>query len=170
MLRAVLYLSIFFTISTIAYNNCAGGKFEATGGLNIASASAQCRQKIMASSKISPELDPSICERGENYQCDIRHFRPNVAAGKFYDNHCLNITNFGKACVAINTYNYNTSTQLQKSEAPDLSEGAPYNRDEASCINTQITNHDIALIQGDGATLEEALYATIEQCRQRSRL
>src|SRR5437868_13253324 len=116
MTRVGIYLAIFTVISTLAFNNCAGGKFETLNATNlVSSASAQCRQKIMATVKVSEISDPSACESAANYQCDLRRFRPEVPSGKSTRRHCVSIAGLGDICIPVDVYNYNTRAQQQQS-------------------------------------------------------
>jgi hypothetical protein len=170
MTRVGIYLAIFFVIAVVAFNNCAG-KFEAVSALNsFSNASAQCRQKIAAAAKIADIADATVCEHSGNYQCDWRRFRPDVNPGKSQETRCVNIAGLGDTCVPVVIYNYNTRAQQQSAVADEMVEGGAYNRDEASCINTQIVSQRVALIQAEGSSLEQALENTVEQCRRRSHL
>jgi hypothetical protein len=169
MTRVGLVFLIFFVISTLAYNNCAGGKFEtinAIGGL-ANGASAQCREKIRSAAKASLTIDPQLCETAANYRCDLRHFRPEVSNGGAETKLCGTIN--AEACVPVQVYNYNTAAQQADAAAEDKAEGGSYNRDEAVCINTQILQQQVAVIQTEGSSVEAALEAALNECRQRSR-
>ncbi|WP_413290438.1 hypothetical protein [Bdellovibrio sp. HCB337] len=164
-----ILLSVLGAIAVVAFNNCSKGFNADTSGI-LNSASAQCRAKVMTSAK-SEELqkNPSLCEDASFYQCDVRRFRPGVGTEQSQGRQCLNIAGLGEACVNVVTYNFDTFNQQQDAEAQDLVEGGAYNRDEASCIHTQIKSRDIAFIHGEGSNLNSAFESALENCRQRSR-
>lgn len=169
MIRFGVVFSIFITISVIAFNNCSSKGFNAIdGATNLAS--AQCRTKMMASAKADLFKDTSLCDNTANYQCDLRHFRNGVGYAQVRDTVCVNLSDVGETCVPVNVFNFDTSAQQQTASADELIEGGSYNRDEVSCINTQITTQQIPVIQEEGASVAEALERSIASCRQRSAL
>lgn len=156
-------------VSAVAFNNCSGG-FTAIDPVDQIEASSQCRTKIINSSKaIVTAMDPAVCEKAENYQCDLRHFRKGVGSDHQENHQCADIAGMGETCVAVSVYNYDTTAQQLVADASQLIEGGSYNRDEVSCINTKVVSHQIALVQAEGNDLATALEKTIEGCRQRSR-
>jgi hypothetical protein len=170
MTRAGIVFAILFSTSVVAFNNCAGNGFNAPGALDSAGlGSSQCRTKVISSAKTELFSNPSLCESAANYQCDLRRFRKGVGTEQKHDIQCAQIAGIGEACIPVVTYNFDTTTQQQTAEASELIEGGSYNRDEVSCINTQITSQHIALIQVEGASVPETLEKSIETCRQRSR-
>lgn len=168
MIRVGIVTTIFFAISVIAFNNCSSTGFNAVGeSINLAS--SQCRTKIMNSAKAELFLDGSLCENAANYSCDLRHFRQGVGTARSQQTLCQQVAGIGEACVPVSVYNFDTSAQQQSAEASQLVEGGSYNRDEASCINTQVVAQQIPVIQEEGSTVAEALERSIASCRQRSR-
>lgn len=168
MIRVGIVTTIFFAISVIAFNNCSSTGFNVVeNALN--SASSQCRAKIMNSAKAELFLDGSLCENAANYACDLRHFRKGVGMARSQQTICQQIAGVGEACVPVSVYNFDTSDQQQTAEASQLVEGGSYNRDEASCINTQIVAQQIPVIQEEGSSVADALERSIASCRQRSR-
>ncbi len=165
MRRWIIY-AILFGVSVIAFNNCSGG-FEVLE--SVGRVSAQCLQKLRTSQKLNGSFDPVICENPENYQCDIRRFRKGVGHQTQQDQQCADIAGIGETCVAVTTFNFDTSQQEIFAEPADLVEGGSYNRDEISCMNTQITDHKIAVVQAEGSRLVDTLESTILNCRARSR-
>lgn len=124
----------------------------------------------MNSAKAELFGDASACESAANYACDLRHFRRGVGQATEQKTSCTSIAGIGDACVAVTVYNYDTTAQQRTADAIELAEGGAYNRDEASCINTQIKIQNISVIQEEGSTVAEALERSIASCRQRSRL
>lgn len=169
MIRVGIVSTIFFAISVIAFNNCSSTGFNAVeNSINLAS-SSQCRTKIMNSAKAELFQDGALCENAANYACDLRHFRKGVGSAHSQETSCQQIAGLGEACVAVSVYNFDTSAQQQTAEASQLVEGGSYNRDEASCINTQVIAQQVPVIQEEGSTVAEALERSIASCRQRSR-
>jgi hypothetical protein len=169
MIRAWIVFGILFAISMIAFNNCSSKGFDIPAAESSNSTSSQCRTKIISSAKAEIYSTPSLCESAANYQCDLRRFRKNIGSGKKQEIQCAQIAGFGEACVPVVVYNFDTTIQQESAEARDLVEGGAYNRDEVSCINTQITSQNIALIQTEGSSVAETLEKSFETCRQRSR-
>jgi|GEM_PF-6861459 hypothetical protein len=164
--KRIVYFLCFLVV-IIAFNNCSGG-FTAIDVVDIASTSSQCREKIVqkaASLAVAPEL----CENPINYQCDLRHFRPGVGSETSQAVYCVNVAGMGEACIPVNIFNYDTSAQQKDAEAAQMVEGGSYNRDEVSCVNTQVTTRGISMIQAEGNTVSSTLETAIDSCRQRSR-
>ena len=159
--------SLMALTTTVAFNNCSGG-FTAIDTTDLSTASSQCREKIK--NKVTDvAMDPALCESPLNYQCDVRHFRKGVGNEAGQAVHCTDIAGLGETCVAVNIFNYDTTAQQKTATAAELVEGGSYNRDEVSCINTQIISRNIAMIQSEGDSFASTLEKTIENCRQRSR-
>lgn len=168
MIRVGIVTTIFIAISVIAFNNCSSTGFNA-GENALNSASSQCRTKIMNSAKAELFGDGSLCENAANYACDLRHFRKGVGTARAQQTLCSQVAGLGEACVPVAVYNFDTALQQQGAEADQLVEGGAYNRDEASCINTQIVSQQVPVIQEDGSSVAEALERSVASCRQRSR-
>lgn len=134
-----------------------------------ASSSSQCRTKIINAAKSQALIDPSVCENPANYQCDLRRFRLAIGHETTSEHQCSNIAGIGEVCVNVVIYNFDTSEQLKTAEVAEAFEGGAYNRDEAVCINTQVTAQGIVVVQGEGPTVTDALEKSIESCRQRNR-
>lgn len=168
MTRWGLLFSVLGIIAMVAFNNCSNGFNADTSMATLMS--AQCRTKLVNSAKSEDlENNPALCEDASFYQCDLRRFRPGVGEGQSQGRQCLNVAGLGEACINVVTYLFDTQSQQQSAEAIDLVEGGAYNRDEVSCIHTQIKNRDIAFVHGEGSTLNEAFEKSLENCRQRSR-
>lgn len=168
MFRVGIVTSIFIAISAIAFNNCSSTGFNlAENAIN--SASSLCRTKIIASAKAEIFNGGALCENAANYACDLRHFRKGVGTARSQEKTCTNIAGLGETCVPVSVYNFDTSAQQQTADASELVEGGAYNRDEVSCINTQIISQQVPVVQEEGSTVAEALERSIASCRQRSR-
>lgn len=165
-LKRVVY-GLLFLVTVVAYNNCSS-QFSLLESIQTSTASSQCRQAIVAKAASIP-VDFNLCENPANYSCDIRHFRKGVGSVSSKAQQCANIAGMGEACVPVNIFNYDMTSQQETAAADELVEGGSYNRDEVSCINTKVKTRDIATIQEEGNTLAETLERTIEVCRQRSR-
>lgn len=169
MLRVGIVTTIFIAISVIAFNNCSSAGFNVPQS-SLSSASSQCRAKIMNSAKAELFQDDALCEKAANYSCDLRHFRKGVGTLRSQQTICQQIAGIGEACVPVSIYNFDTTVQQQTAEAAQLVEGGAYNRDEATCINTQVmAQPQIPAIQEEGSSVAEALERSIASCRQRSR-
>jgi hypothetical protein len=169
MTRFAILFGILSFISLLAFNNCSGGfKMENPAGVS-ASSSSQCRTKVINAAKSQALPDASVCENPANYQCDLRRFRMAVGHERTSEQQCSNIAGMGEVCINVIIYNFDTSEQSKSAEASEVFEDGAYNRDEAVCINTQVTTQGILVVQGEGSSVTEALEKSIESCRQRNR-
>lgn len=169
MARWGLIFSVMFGICMLAFNNCSNGFRIDEPLAGSTTANSQCRQKIMSAAKSEIIKNASLCESPVNYHCDLRRFRPGVGTATTQEVQCPTLAGLGEACISVTVYNFDTSRQLASAETRDSNEGGSYNRDEASCINTQITSQHVALIQAEGDSVNEAFEKSLELCRQRSR-
>lgn len=168
MIRWTLSLGVSFLIALVAFNNCSSGGFQSTELASVAAGNAQCLAKIISSAK--PELfQASLCENTDHYRCDLRKFRAGAGHHRTQGMTCVTLAGFGEVCVPVTAYHFDTAPQQLSAEAEDLVEGGAYNRDEVLCYNTQITEHNIPLVQAEGESVAEALEKSLETCRQRSR-
>lgn len=167
---ARVFSGVFILIVLVAFNNCSGG-FHAENSIAVLnSTTSQCRLQTIHQAKTSPLSDPSVCEKEAHYRCDFRSFRPQRRPAEIREIQCLTLHEREDFCVPVVTFNYDTSAQSLVAEPEDLMEGGAYNRDEVSCYNTEVKVKDIAVIQGEGDTLLEALEKSIGSCLRRTGL
>ena len=153
----------------IIFNNCSPGfQILDPATVDVASLSAQCRQKIQ-NDAVLPEFDADlVCEDFRHYQCDQRSFRPGLTSGSQMEHVCLVLAGVGQTCLDVKTFRFDTTPNRDVAEATDFHEGGSYNRDEVVCFHDQIKSQNVPLIEGEGTSVAEALEKTIQSCRNGS--
>ena len=154
---ALMILSVF--VLTFGFSNC--GKFEVADGQ--AQVSSQCLAKLRNDNSIIPSA--SACEDMTSFECERREFRPGVGGEPSTDFECVSIRPGSEVCVAVHVFRFNTEAARSGAEPSAFEEGGEYNRDEVQCVNTKIKRQNMTVIQASDSTVESALKAVVDKCR-----
>jgi hypothetical protein len=142
----------------IPFQNC--GKQMKAATYSEGSSSAQCKAVLKAEALASFDAGSFECGNFNHYACDRRIFSPNVDDLSHQLKECVS---GGQECVDVEVRQFSTAG-LKSSEDPALfAPGEAYNREEIRCHH-RFFYEDVALFEGEGESLEEALAAAMKAC------
>lgn len=157
--RPIAWL-LFPSALLVPFQNCSQ-KMESAKV--AASSSAQCKAQYKA--EALQGLNPAAlnCGNFNNYACDRRIFSPDVADMSHLLKECLV---GGENCVDVEIRQYNTSpVRGAASDEYMFEPGGSYNREEIRCHHRYLYRQ-MAVFEGEGDSLEEALAAAMKACEK----
>jgi hypothetical protein len=144
----------------VSYTNCS--TFVPSG--EFIGMSSLCAAELRAK-PVAPFDSASICEPAENYQCNLRIFRPGLEEKNTSEVICVDLDN-GRSCVRTTVISFNTERAREGAEPEDFDEGGSYNHEEATCVNTRIKNSNVTVFSGESSNIPEALARAVQSCRK----
>lgn len=148
--------SIVALATFLPFQNC-GQQMKSS---RTETASAQCKTELKA--EAVKGVDPTLfsCGSFNNYKCDRRIFSPEVADMVHSLRECVS----GEICVDVEVRQYGTAhARGAPADEPLFEPGGSYNREEVRCYHRYFYQ-GIAVFEGEGSSLEEALAVAMKAC------
>lgn len=146
----------------IPFQNC-GGQMKPATYSDTSSSSLQCKAQVKAEAVAA--FDPASFECGNfnHYSCERRIFSPDVADMVHQLKECLV---GGENCVDVEVRQFSTAAAKASGEDPSqFLPGGDYNREEVRCHH-MFFYQDVAVFEGEGDSLEQALAQAMKACDQ----
>jgi hypothetical protein len=152
----------------LPFQNCGKGYKSADFDLNSFSSSSQCRvaAKAEALQKLQVTRAPVNCSDFNQYACERRIFAPGIQNLSHSLKQC---TADGSICVDVDVFEYNTDVARAIASSASFAPGGEYNRQEVRCRH-RFSYKGVAVFEGAGDSLEQALAGALDACEKGSRL
>ncbi len=156
--RSPITFSLLALCALLPFQNC-GQEMKSTQ--NEAN-SQQCKAQFKAEA-IAAKMAPNFnCSDFNNYTCERRVFSPDVEPLSHYLKECVST---GEICVDVEVRQFNTASARSFEPAESFAPGAEYNREEFRCHH-KYTYRNMAVFEGEGDSMEEALASAMRSCEE----
>lgn len=151
-------VSLVLLLFLVPFQNC-GQKMQSASHKDASS--TQCKAQLKAEALNGFDAGSFECGNFNHYQCERRIFSPDVGDLTHQLKECVA---GGENCVDVDVRQFSTASQKAAGEDPALFvAGASYNREEVKCHH-RFFYQDVAVFEGEGDSLEQALAAAMKAC------
>lgn len=141
----------------MAFQNCSD-----FGAMSAATNSALCRAKVQP--KPSFKATDLHCGDMGSYQCERRVFSPTALQNLSHS--LIECVGSGSLCVEVEVREFNTEAARSGAGEGAFLPGGEYNREEIRCHHRGAQDGELAVLTGEGDSLDEALAHVMSACEQ----
>ncbi len=156
--RRPLALALLALFALLPFQNCGKDMSAARSSAN----SQQCKAQFKSEAIAARHSGVFNCSDFSNYQCERRVFSPDIENMSHSLKECLGR---GEICVDVDVRQFNTASARAFEPPTSFLFGGTYNREEARCFHRYVYQ-GLAVFEGEGLILEEALAAAMKSCEE----
>lgn len=153
-----LSLAALALMVLLPFQNCSSDLSSAKSQ----AASQQCKAQLKSEAIAARGTQSFRCSDLAGYQCERRIFTPTL------ENMVHNLTEClggGEICVDVEVRQINTAAARNYEPEQSFAPGGDYNREEFRCHH-RYTYKGLAVFEGQGESMEEALALAIRSCEE----
>ncbi len=159
-MRSGILILLTLGFVSVSYTNCS----TFVPSAEFVGLSSLCAAELRAK-PVAPFDSASICEPVENYQCNLRVFRPGIESKNTSEVICVD-RDGDRSCVQTSIHSFDTERNRADSSPEDFAEGGAYNSEEATCVNTKIKNNNVTVFVGESSNISDAFAKAVQSCRK----
>lgn len=150
----------------LPFQNCGKGFQSTNVDLESLSSSSQCRVAVKSEAlqKLEVTRVALNCSDFNQYSCERRVFKPGIQNLSHSLKEC---TADGSVCVDVDVFEYNTDVARAGASSDSFAPGAEYNRQDVHCRH-KFSYKGVAVFEGEGDSLEQALAGALAACEKGS--